>query len=226
MHCQRSQEGSRTDWLPRLSWRTNRHSGNRRWLRPCSRRLGPDWGRYLVRVLWRSGPGQRIASTGSRRCCSRAGPITSRSTRRGRLLSTAKLIPHSRRGPGTGRILPFRFMPLLLKVIRLASFESLRLNLGTGDTVQSELVSADTSWARIEGEAVREGGYSLGIDLGQNAAMSGAAAWYPESGSARWLLRVPRAAFPGRARPCGWRRESLPKPSPGRRPDSRRSARV
>ena len=57
-------------------------------------------------------------------------------------------------------------MPLLLKVIRLASFESLRLNLGTGDTVQSELVSADTSWARIEGEAVREGGYSLGIDLG------------------------------------------------------------
>ena len=86
-----------------------------------------------------------------------------------------------------------RFMPELLKVIRkeaalakidpaaLASFEALRLNLGTGDTVQSVLIAADT-WARVEGEAAKSGAYSLGLDLGQNAAMSGAAAYFPETG--------------------------------------------
>ena len=85
------------------------------------------------------------------------------------------------------------YMPALLKVIHeeaetakvddaaLASFEALRLNLGTGDTVQSVLIAADT-WERAEGEAARQGRYSLGLDLGQNAAMSGASAFFPASG--------------------------------------------
>ena len=87
-----------------------------------------------------------------------------------------------------------RFMPALLAKIEkeaarakldpsaLASFESLRLNLGTGDTVQSVLIPAET-WARVEGEAAKSGAYSLGLDLGQNAAMSGAAAYFIESGA-------------------------------------------
>ena len=55
------------------------------------------------------------------------------------------------------------------------------MNLGTGDTVQSVLIEAAT-WARVEGEAERSGPYSLGLDLGQNAAMSGAAAYFEETG--------------------------------------------
>ena len=85
------------------------------------------------------------------------------------------------------------YMPALLKAIReeaetakvddaaLASFEALRLNRGTGDTVQSVLIAADT-WERVEGEAERLGRFSLGLDLGQNAAMSGASAYFPQSG--------------------------------------------
>ena len=66
----------------------------------------------------------------------------------------------------------------------LASFEALRLNLGTGETLQSSLLDADT-WERIEvdGAAHDHEGYSLGIDLGQSAAMSAAAAYWPETGA-------------------------------------------
>ena len=86
-----------------------------------------------------------------------------------------------------------RWMPKLLKEIQteadeaaldpsaLASFEALRLNLGTGDTVQSVLVSADT-WKRVEGTADQRGLYSLGIDMGTNAAMSAASAYFPQTG--------------------------------------------
>ena len=65
----------------------------------------------------------------------------------------------------------------------LASFESLRLNLGVSETLQSTLLDAAT-WERIEveGAAHDHEGYSLGLDLGQNAAMSAAAAFWPESG--------------------------------------------
>ena len=84
-------------------------------------------------------------------------------------------------------------MPALLEVIEkeakeakrdplsLASFESLRLNLGTSDTAQSVLLRPE-DWSRAEGEGETRGRYSLGLDLGQNAAMSGASAFFIESG--------------------------------------------
>ena len=74
----------------------------------------------------------------------------------------------------------------------LASFEALRLNLGTGETLQSSLLDADT-WERIEveGAAHDHEGYSLGIDLGQNAAMSAAAGYWPSTGALDALAVFP-----------------------------------
>ena len=53
----------------------------------------------------------------------------------------------------------------------LASFEALRLNLGTADTVRQVLLSAET-WARIEGNAPPEGRPVWGIDLGNERGPS------------------------------------------------------
>lgn len=66
----------------------------------------------------------------------------------------------------------------------LPAFEALRLNKGVADTEQSILLEAST-WRRIETpDSVEiERGYVLGIDLGQNAAMSACAAYSPISGS-------------------------------------------
>ena len=64
----------------------------------------------------------------------------------------------------------------------LASFKALRLNLGCPDTVRSVLIDADT-WRGIENpDVLPTGKYALGIDLGQSAAMSAAAAYWPDSG--------------------------------------------
>ncbi len=94
------------------------------------------------------------------------------------------------------------YMPELLATIReeadeakrdpalLASFEALRLNLGTSDTQETTLLDAGT-WERIEGDAEAAGEYILGVDLGSGAAMSAVAAYWPGSGR----LDV-RAAFP------------------------------
>ena len=74
----------------------------------------------------------------------------------------------------------------------LQMFRALRLNQGIGDVRRSVLIDAD-SWARVERpEPVDMAGrYVLGLDLGQNAAMSGAAGFWPESGRLEAL-----AAFP------------------------------
>ena len=85
-----------------------------------------------------------------------------------------------------------RHMPDLAKVIRqesadarrdpaaLASFRALRLNQGVADVVSSVLVDADAWRAAMDLPAAgtRAGEYILGIDLGQNAAMSAAAAYF------------------------------------------------
>ena len=122
-----------------------------------------------------------------------------------------------------------RFMPSLLHELKLeaaeakidpaalASFEALRLNLGTGDTVQAVLIEADT-WNRAEGQAAREGDYSLGLDLGQNAAMSGAAAYFPESGLLDGFAVFPEIPTLAERGLKDWRRESLSTASPGRGP--------
>ena len=86
-------------------------------------------------------------------------------------------------------------MPALLATIRresaeskrdpsmLAAFKSLRLNLGTAETVEAMLLDAGT-WEQAEQDDVAQtGGYALGIDLGTSAAMSAAAAFWPSTGA-------------------------------------------
>ena len=60
----------------------------------------------------------------------------------------------------------------------LAAWRALRLNGGTDDTERSVLLDADT-WAGLESGAPAIGRYVLGLDLGQNAAMSAAVAYWP-----------------------------------------------
>ena len=93
-------------------------------------------------------------------------------------------------------------MPDLEKVIRsdakraksdpsvLASFRSLRLNQGVSDTVEAVVLDPQT-WKRAEGQAPKDGGFVLGIDLGTNAAMSAAAAYWPASGRLDCLALFP-----------------------------------
>ena len=64
-----------------------------------------------------------------------------------------------------------------------ASFKALRLNMGVADIVESVLLDVD-SWLRIECEnPPATGGYVLGLDLGTSAAMSAAAAYWPDTGA-------------------------------------------
>lgn len=74
----------------------------------------------------------------------------------------------------------------------LQQFRALRLNQGVGDVRRSVLVDGDT-WASVERDALpaAAGHYALGLDLGQNAAMSAAAAFHPETGRLEAV-----AAFP------------------------------
>ena len=84
-------------------------------------------------------------------------------------------------------------MPALLKRIRaeardakrdpslLPMFQALRLNLGVADTEVRVLISVD-AWRAAEGQAEPDGDYILGLDLGQTAAMSAAAAYWPKTG--------------------------------------------
>ena len=60
----------------------------------------------------------------------------------------------------------------------LASFKALRLNMGMADHDRSTLIDS-AAWSRAEAlEGRRSGPYCLGVDLGQNAAMSAAAAYW------------------------------------------------
>ena len=72
----------------------------------------------------------------------------------------------------------------------LASFESLRLNLGTPDTSVEVLISAGL-WREIEGSAPMVGPCVWGVDLGSSAAQSAIAAYWPQSGALAVM-----AAFP------------------------------
>ena len=74
----------------------------------------------------------------------------------------------------------------------LQMFRALRLNQGIGDVRRSVLIDADT-WAGVERDALPDmtGRYALGLDLGQNAAMSAAAAFWPDTGRLEAV-----AAFP------------------------------
>ena len=83
-------------------------------------------------------------------------------------------------------------MPALLERIRqeakdakrdpslLPMFKALRLNLGVSDVVIQVLIGVET-WRNAEGEAEQSGEYILALDLGQSAAMSAAAGYWPET---------------------------------------------
>ena len=72
----------------------------------------------------------------------------------------------------------------------LASFEALRLNLGTEDAAVSTLLDAGL-WRAIEGVAELDGPAVWGVDLGTSAAQSAVAAYWPQTGALACL-----AAFP------------------------------
>ena len=72
----------------------------------------------------------------------------------------------------------------------LASFDALRLNLGTSDTVRQMLLDAEV-WQGIEGNAEMGGRCYWGIDLGTSAAQSAIAAYWPDTGRLEVM-----AAFP------------------------------
>ena len=80
----------------------------------------------------------------------------------------------------------------------LQMFRALRLNQGIGDVRRSVLIDAD-SWARVERPepADMRGRYVLGIDCGQNSAMSGAAGFWPDSGRLEVVAAFPE--IPGLA---------------------------
>ena len=68
--------------------------------------------------------------------------------------------------------------------VALASFEALRLNMGTSDVVEAHLLQSGV-WKAAEGNAAMVGDYVLGLDLGSTEAMSAAAGFWPETGSLR-----------------------------------------
>ena len=74
----------------------------------------------------------------------------------------------------------------------LASLKGLRLNLGVSEIHESLLLDAEV-WARIEAAKPleRAGPYALGLDLGQNAAMSAAAGYWPQTGAMASLACFP-----------------------------------
>ena len=79
-------------------------------------------------------------------------------------------------------------------------FEALHLNLGVSDTAQAMLLDADT-WTRLERlpDAPREGAYILGLDLGANAAMTAAAAYWTHTGRLECFAVFPeRPSLPER----------------------------
>ena len=66
---------------------------------------------------------------------------------------------------------------------KMAEFRALRLNQGVSDVRESWLMDPDT-WADIErSDTPRMGKYYLGVDLGENASMSCAAGFWPDTGA-------------------------------------------
>ena len=86
-----------------------------------------------------------------------------------------------------------RYMPALRAAIEsesrraqrdselLPEFLAYRINAGVADHAESLLLTADV-WLRCESEAAARGPFTLGVDLGATQAMSGFAAYWPQTG--------------------------------------------
>ena len=72
-----------------------------------------------------------------------------------------------------------------------ARYESLALNMGVSDVLESLLIAPD-SWARVEVDRLpqRRGPLIVGLDLGGTSAMSAAAAYWPVTGRLEALATV------------------------------------
>ena len=73
---------------------------------------------------------------------------------------------------------------------KLASFRALRLNQGVSDTIERFVLNAAV-WESTEGEAPISGKYALGLDVGETASMSAAAAYWPDTGALRIIGLFP-----------------------------------
>ena len=87
---------------------------------------------------------------------------------------------------------------------KLASFKALRLNLGVSDVMKSYLIEAQ-DWIRIEAVMIGKAPMFSGLISEQTAAMSAAAAYWPETGELEAVACFPRYAGPQGEGPCGRR---------------------
>ena len=62
--------------------------------------------------------------------------------------------------------------------------------MGVSDVLEQWLLDPAV-WERLEGDAPRDGRYVLGVDLGTSAAMSAAAAFWPDTGALESVAMFP-----------------------------------
>ena len=72
----------------------------------------------------------------------------------------------------------------------LAGFKALRLNLGTSPTIMNNVLPVE-EWENSIADVERTGPYILALDLGDGAAMSAAAAFWPQSGRLQGIAGFP-----------------------------------
>ena len=84
----------------------------------------------------------------------------------------------------------------------LASFEALRLNLGTEDAAVSTLLDAGL-WRAIEGVAELDGPTVWGVDLGTSAAQPAVACYHPQTGALASLAAFPAEPTLAPSGACG-----------------------
>ena len=89
--------------------------------------------------------------------------------------------------PALRQTIQTEFEDALSEPSLMASYKSLRLNMGVSDYAQNSVldsehvISCENRWTELE--VTRKGKYILGLDLGGNHAMTAAAAYWPISGA-------------------------------------------
>ncbi len=94
-----------------------------------------------------------------------------------------------------------RYFPVLLADLQaswdgatneddVAAFKSSRLNMGVSDVGQRGLIDPDL-WRSLEGDAMREGKFVMGLDAGGSRSMSAASAFWPATGRLEVMATFP-----------------------------------